>query len=183
MEGVSTRSAGAPSRLWLVLIAIFKLVKCTALVMLGLLAFRLVHGDAAETMTGWLKLLAIDPENRFIHPALMKLGGLSPKNLEEVGIGAFIYAAVFLTEGTGLLLGKRWGEYLTIGVTLSFIPFEIYEAFERPTALRLLAIAINAAVVVYLVWRVRRERSREHVEAAVEGAAQAGATPVQASSN
>ena len=65
---------------------------------------------------------------------------------------------MFLVEGVGLLLRKRWGEYLTIVVTASFIPFEIYEMAHKPTALKAGGIALNVVIVVYLVVRRWRER-------------------------
>ena len=38
-------------------------------------------------------------------------------------------------------------------VTASFIPFEIYELARRPGVGKVVAIAINVAIVAYLAWR------------------------------
>ena len=62
-------------------------------------------------------------------------------------------------EGSGLWLGKRWGEWLTIVATTSFIPFEIYELMERATAVRAAFLAANLAIVIYLIWRIRKENA------------------------
>ena len=69
------------------------------------------------------------------------------------------YAALFLTEGTGLLFRKRWAEWLTIVATSSLMPIEVYELFKKFTAVRLVALLINAAVVLYLIYLVRQKET------------------------
>jgi uncharacterized membrane protein (DUF2068 family) len=67
------------------------------------------------------------------------------------------YAALFLTEGTGLLFRQRRAEWLTIVATSSLMPFELYELVNKFTAARLLALLVNAAVVLYLIYLVRQK--------------------------
>jgi uncharacterized membrane protein (DUF2068 family) len=84
---------------------------------------------------------------------------LDARKLKELSLGTFFYSALLLTEGTGLLFGKRWAEYFTIIATSSFIPLEVYELAKRVSAPRLALLLINVAVVVYLVvelWRSRK---------------------------
>jgi uncharacterized membrane protein (DUF2068 family) len=69
--------------------------------------------------------------------------------------GLCAYGALFTVEGFGLWLGKRWGEWLTIVATTSFIPFELYELWKRATFTRAAFLAVNVAIVIYLVWRIR----------------------------
>ena len=59
----------------------------------------------------------------------------------------------------GLWNEKRWAEYLTVVVTASLIPFEIYEMVHHLTPIKIGALALNAAILVYLVWVLRREES------------------------
>jgi uncharacterized membrane protein (DUF2068 family) len=151
----------------LVSIALFKLVKAVTLIALGIGALsHLHHSDAFETLRRISRELGVDPNHRVVNQTISKVSGLDRRHLEEVGAGTFVYAAVFLTEGTGLLLRKRWAEYLTIIVTASFIPFEIYEMAHKPSALKAVGIVVNALIVVYLVLRLRRERRETAPEAA-----------------
>jgi uncharacterized membrane protein (DUF2068 family) len=78
------------------------------------------------------------------------------KELSALGAG---YAVLFLTEGTGLLFRKRWAEWLTIVATSSLMPFEVYELIKQFTAVRLLALLVNAAVVLYLIYLVRQKEN------------------------
>ena len=41
-------------------------------------------------------------------------------------------------------------------MTSSLIPIEIYELLHRVTAMKIAVLAINIAVVIYLIVRVRR---------------------------
>jgi len=73
-------------------------------------------------------------------------------------VGTFFYSALLLTEGTGLLLGKRWAEYFTIIATSSFIPLEVYEIVKRVRAAKVVVLLLNIVVVAYLVIVLRRTR-------------------------
>jgi uncharacterized membrane protein (DUF2068 family) len=142
----------------LLLIGLFKLLKGLLLVAAGFGALKFLHKDLAASVNHWVDVLRIDPENRFIHPILVKIFAVSPKQLKELSVGTFIYAAVLLTEGIGLLLRKHWAEYFTIISTGIFIPLEVYELARHFTAVKVLVLLINVAIVVYLIVHLRRER-------------------------
>ena len=54
-------------------------------------------------------------------------------------------------EAVGLWTGQRWAEYLTFIATVVFVPYEIYELTKSITALKLVALIINVAIVLYLI--------------------------------
>jgi uncharacterized membrane protein (DUF2068 family) len=91
-------------------------------------------------------------------PTITKLRHLihtSPRTLLLVGILLFAYAGIQVVEGIGLWLAKRWGEYFASVATSVFLPLEVYELTERITVLRVGALVINVAAVVYLVYSKR----------------------------
>ncbi len=66
------------------------------------------------------------------------------------------YGLLEAAEGYGLWRRRRWGEMLTVVATsLLFIP-EIWELTKTQTLLKIGALLVNIAVVVYLIWRLRR---------------------------
>ena len=140
----------------LMLIAVFKLLKGFALLAVAIGALRLLHRDIAGMVDHWVNAFRVDPHNRFIHWLLAKLPMVDDRKLKELSVGTFIYSAVFLTEGVGLALHKRWAEYFTIITTSSFLPLEVYELIHHATNAKGVALAINIAVVVYLVRELRR---------------------------
>ena len=141
------------------IIAIGKLFKATALVTIGILALTMARGgDPPEAFRHWVHALQIDQDNRIVHGLLAKISGVEPRKLAEIGLGSFLYAVLFATEGVGLWLEKRWAEYFTIGITLSFIPLELYEIGKHPNAPKIIVLVLNVIALIYLVVRVRWER-------------------------
>lgn len=138
------------------LIAAFKLLKGFALLGVGIGALKLLHKDMAEVVEQWVNIFRVDPHNHFIHSLLVKLAILDERRLKELSIGTFIYSGLFLTEGAGLALRKRWAEYFTIITTSSLLPLEIYELARRASIWKGLALLINLAVVAYLIFELRR---------------------------
>jgi len=138
-------------------IAFFKFVKGAALLTLAFGAVTLLHKDVAEEAKHWLDQLRIDPDNEFIGALLSKLQLVHAKELKEISALGAGYAALFLTEGTGLLFRKRWAEWLTIVATSSLMPLEVFELTKEFTVVRLLVVLMNAAVVLFLIYRVRQK--------------------------
>ena len=137
-------------------IAAFKLLKALALIAVGVGAFKLLHKDVAAIAEHWISVFQVDPHNHFIDLLLAKLSNVNDRRLKELSIGTFIYAGIFLVEGAGLALQKRWAEYFTIITTGSLLPIEIYELVRRVSVGRCLALAINLAVLAYLIFELRR---------------------------
>jgi uncharacterized membrane protein (DUF2068 family) len=76
---------------------------------------------------------------------------LNPRTLNWLIAGAAGIALIELIEGIGLWLVKRWGEYFAMVVTSIAVPYEVYDLIAKVTVLRLVAFAINIALVLYLV--------------------------------
>jgi len=140
------------------LIAVFKFIKAGLLIALGIGAFRLLHKDLGNVLEHWIEALRLDPGERFVDAALAKASNVSAAQIKKVGAGSFIYAALFLTEGTGLWLRKLWGEWLTVIITASLVPIEIYEIHRRPGLVKVVVLAVNVGVVVYLVYHIYAQR-------------------------
>ncbi len=137
------------------LIAAFKLLKGLALLALGIGALNLLHQDVEAIVLHWINIFQVDPHSHYMHLLLAKLSILDDRRLKELSVGTFIYSAIFLTEGVGLALGKRWAEYLTIISTASLLPLEVYELARHASVGKGLALVINLAVVVYLILELR----------------------------
>ena len=80
---------------------------------------------------------------------------LDARTLTYLVIGLALYALIQLTEGVGLWLGQRWGEYFAMVATSVFLPYEVYDLTVKVTWLRIGALLINLLLVAYLVWSKR----------------------------
>ena len=105
-----------------VLIGAFKLLKSTLLIAIGAAALWGVPAavlDRALHASRWTGALS---GHRTVREAVVKLLSMDAHTMRDLGIACLCYAAVFLIEGVGLLRGRRWAEWLTVVVTVSFIP-------------------------------------------------------------
>jgi uncharacterized membrane protein (DUF2068 family) len=137
------------------LIAVFKLVKAATLIALGVGVLSLRHEHS--WLATWIHAIAADPHGKYVTALLAKITSSSARTLTLMGVGSMVYASVFLVEGCGLMLKKPWAEMLTVLVTISFIPLEVYEMVERVSWAKALVIVLNLAAAVYLLWRLRRD--------------------------
>jgi len=142
----------------LMAIAALKFVNGFGLLALGLGALHFLRGDLPKEIAHWMELLRADPHNHYLIWLLQKLSNVDEHRLRQLSVGTFFYSALFLSEGTGLALGKRWAEYLTIITTASLMPLEVYEIYVHPTWPRVVVLIVNIVVVVYLILELRRTK-------------------------
>jgi uncharacterized membrane protein (DUF2068 family) len=141
------------------MIAIFKFFKSAMLIALGLGAFRLLHRDLGALAEHWVEALRLDQGGRFVTLGLAKVSKVRPDQIRKLGLVSFLYAALFLAEGTGLWMRKLWGEWLTVIITSSLVPLEIYEIYRHPSWVKVGVLVINLAIVGYLISRIRGRRT------------------------
>ncbi len=156
--------AGDPqrSRLVLKLIAAERLVRGLLLLAAG--SYLLTHqnkdfGKLAERV---LRAVSLDPRRPFLPRIVTYLHDLHASEIKVAALFAVGYGVLELVEGTGLWLDKLWAEYLTVVATSLLLPLELYELVRKPTALKAGGIAVNVAIVVYLIVLLRRRLRREH---------------------
>ena len=134
-------------------IGAFKLIKAAALITIGTAGLLKDPSDLADHIRHLASWMGLSPGRRVLMHFLDKLSALNGHKARELAVGSLCYAAVFLVEGIGLLSGQRWAECLTVVVTASFIPIEIYEAVEHFGAGKIVALGLNVAILAYLLWR------------------------------
>jgi uncharacterized membrane protein (DUF2068 family) len=141
---------------WLILIAAFKLAQALLFMAIGVGALHLLHKDVGDQLARVADHL---PESRFIDFLLDRASLIDDRILMRIGALGFVYAGVNLIEGIGLYFEMVWAEYLTLIVTGSFMPWEIFELLRRVTLIRVGLLAVNALVFLYLLQLVM-ERGR-----------------------
>jgi uncharacterized membrane protein (DUF2068 family) len=142
----------------LLAIAIFKLAKSAFFFCVGLGLFHLLHREVSEAAQKLALALHFEPEWRITTLLTEKITLLDPKKLRDFGFFAFAYSGIALTEGVGLFLEKVWAEYLTLSLTVMFLPWELYELVRRPSWVRMGLLVINLLVLAYLLWILERKK-------------------------
>jgi len=141
------------------LIALFKLLKGVLLIAVGVAALKLLHTNVASLVERWVALLGLEQNSRFVGRALSAAAPLTPNRVRDLIAGSFLYGGLFLTEGIGLWLLKRWAMWFAVIITGSFLPVEIFVLVRHPSAGKVGILAINLALVGYLIRRIRDGRS------------------------
>lgn len=140
------------------LIGCFRLFKALLLFAIVICGCKLLHRNIEAVLTSVAHHLNLDTDGRFFQVVLDKVWHAGPK-LPLFLTGSAAYGLLFCVEGVGLLRQRRWAEYLTVIITSSFLPIEIYEMIKHGTWVKAVVIAINAAIVVYLIVRLRKDRA------------------------
>src|ERR1041385_459118 len=81
------------------LIALFKLVKASMLIALGLGALSMRHDHS--WLGTWIHALAADPHGKYVTELIAKVSSLDAHDLRRIGVGSLLYASVLAIEGVG----------------------------------------------------------------------------------
>jgi uncharacterized membrane protein (DUF2068 family) len=142
----------------LLLVGLFKLSKAIFFTAVGAGALRLVHKNVGDVLLHIIEAHRIDPESRFVGFFLSKASVINSHQLREAGTFSFLYAAVCVVEGAGLVLRKRWAEYFTVFLTAIGLPWECYELMHKYSWYKVVLLVINLVVLGYLVWVLQHRR-------------------------
>jgi uncharacterized membrane protein (DUF2068 family) len=142
----------------LLMIGLFKVVEAVFFFLVGVGAIHFIHRDLGEAAQRLAERLRFDPDRRVVAYILNHLDEVTAHRLKQIGVATFFYSGLRVTEGVGLMLEKVWAEYLTVGITMAFLPWEIYEIVRRPDWIRICLLVVNLIVLAYLLWWLRRMR-------------------------
>jgi uncharacterized membrane protein (DUF2068 family) len=158
--------ATRPRHVGLKVIGVLKLISGATALFVGIGVFRFLGHDPGPRAERIVSHLGLDPQNSIIHEAISRITGIDRTQLRALEAGTFFYAALHTVEGTGLILGYHWAEYLVIVATGSLIPFEIYEIARKFTLVRVALFIINVAIVIYLIITLRKDRRARSADSA-----------------
>ncbi len=141
-------------------IAGVKVLKGVLLLIIGLGLLKLIHAEIPTLFSQLLEALNLDDHSRLIHEIVLRVDALEPQNVLTMGVVSLAYAGLLLTEGLGLWFERAWAAYLTVVATSLFIPFELYEIYQRVTGVRVAVLLINVAIVWYLISQLKHHTLR-----------------------
>lgn len=142
----------------LLVIGFFKVVEAMLYVAISIGTLKLLHKDIGDLLLSTAAHLRLDIEGQFVTMLLAKAQLLTDHRLKQIGLGTMGYAAVKLVEGVGLVMEKVWAEYLTLVLSVAFLPWEFYELIRGVTTWRVLLTVSNLLIVLYLLWFLRQSR-------------------------
>ncbi|MCE0498569.1 MAG: DUF2127 domain-containing protein [Methylacidiphilales bacterium] len=136
-------------------IAVYKLLHGLFFIGVGFGLLHLRHHNIVEFLNTYVILpYHLNPESRLVDWLLDKAQEVTSHRLTIAGYAAFIYAALFLVEGIGLYLRKRWAEYVVVIVTASLLPLEFYEIYLKLAWWKFAVVLGNVLILLYLIHRL-----------------------------
>ena len=142
------RHAGDRPLIW---IASYNLGKGLLFLTLALGFLGFLHKDVDTIVGNWLAWLGVSLENEHVAALLVRLDLVTDNQLKVFSGIAFLLGGIFVTEGIGLLFKQRWAEFLTVVVTASFIPVEMFESFKHFGPAKMILLTVNVVIVWFLV--------------------------------
>src|SRR3569832_648421 len=127
----------------IVLIGVLKLLKSLILLAAAVSVFATLH----EGVRAALRQFAAGNGREVVTHYVATLTNHGPHRAELIGCGLLAYSALFAVEGYGLLSLRLWGDWLTIIISTSFFPLEIYEVFHKCSSMKCLEQATNILFV------------------------------------
>jgi uncharacterized membrane protein (DUF2068 family) len=137
-------------------IAAERTLRAVILLAAGLVLVTHPHADWASEVSRLAQRVGLNPKDNWIQRLIDKVRKIHAHEDVVFGTVALAYGALEATEAYGLFRRRRWGEWLTVFATSVLIVPEVWELTKSTTALKLGALALNVAVVAYLIWRLRR---------------------------
>jgi uncharacterized membrane protein (DUF2068 family) len=135
----------------LIAIILLKSAKALLLLALGLELLNLIGQDLDARLDGLLRLIHVDPEQRFWTRLGEHLQQITPAKLRWLASGSLLYSLLLLTESVGLIRRSWWAVWLAIGETAFFIPIEISDLLKRASFIVAAILVVNVLIVAYLV--------------------------------
>ena len=157
-SAIDERSSSAGLRA----VATFEAAKGVAVFVLGIFLL-FVHEHAEDFISSLLFHLHIDPDRAVSHALLNAAQKLSDARLLTIAAAMLSYVTVRFVEAWGLWNRRVWAEWFALLSGTLYLPWECLKLIERVDWERVGVLAINVAIVLYMLY-VRICSYRAHNE-------------------
>jgi len=140
-------------------VALLEATKGAIVIGAGFGLLSLLHHDVRQIAVALVTRLHVDPERHNTGVFLNAAAQLNDARLWGLAVLAFAYSALRFAEAYGLWRARRWGVWLGAAGGAIYIPVEFYELWHKPGLLKFVTLALNGAIVAYLVWNLYRRRA------------------------
>ena len=147
-----------PTRRALQAVALFEAVKGAIVFGAGFGLLALLHRDVRHIAESLVTRLHIDPERHYAGVFLDAASRVTDAHLWGLAALALAYSVLRGAEAYGLWLSRRWAAWLGAAGGAIYVPIEVYELWHKPSIVKAATLVFNIAVVVFLVWTLKRRR-------------------------
>jgi uncharacterized membrane protein (DUF2068 family) len=159
MNGEETQGATPPWATGIRTAAVFEATKGLLVLIVGFGLLSLAHRDAQHVAEQIVRHFHLDLARD--HPRILieAANHLSNERLRLLAGAALLYSSVRFVEAYGLWRMRTWAEWFAIISGAVYLPAELYELVHAPSVVKAAVLAVNLALVGYLVsvrWRAAR---------------------------
>jgi len=145
-------------------IATFEMAKGLVVLLAALGMVLLVQKeDPWDIADALLRLLHISPDHRLAQLFLDWADTLTSAKLYAVAAVAGAYSFLRFLEAYGLWHARAWAEWIALISGALYLPFEIYNLAHRLSWLHVIVLAINLAIVLYMIYLLKTGKSHYRV--------------------
>ena len=142
-------------------VATVEFTKGVIVVLTGLGVFSMRHKDIWGIAESFLEFFHVNPLRHYVGVFIDLVYRISDVRLWKIAVVAAVYVILRFIEAYGLWYVRPWAEWLAFASGTIYIPFEAADLFRRPDWFRLLIIAVNVGIVLYMLM-LRLEAAKKH---------------------
>lgn len=135
-------------------VAVIEAAKGALVLLVGLGLLSLVHHDVQRLAERLIAHAHLNPAARYPGIFIDVAGHISDARVLLIAAGAAVYALVRFIEAYGLWYARRWAEWFAAVSGGVYVPFEVFELYERVSWLSLGALVLNSAIVALMLYSV-----------------------------
>ena len=147
-------------------VAVIEAAKGILVLLVGFGLLSLIHHDVQHFAERLIRRAHLNPASHYPKIFLDLADRVTDTHLLLLAAGAAGYTLLRLIEAYGLWHERRWAEWFAALSGGFYIPFEIYEVYERVTWLRVGTLALNVVVVTFMMYCVFSRKGRKSADAA-----------------
>lgn len=131
-------------------VAVFEATKGVVVILAGFGLLSLIHHDLQTAAEQFVRHLHLNPAKHIGRIFIEAASNFSDARLRILAMLALLYASMRFFEAYGLWFKQRWAEWFAVISGGIYVPFEILELSRGFGWLKIFALVINLAVVVYI---------------------------------
>lgn len=135
-------------------IALLEAAKGALVLLVGFGLLSLVHHDVQRAAEHLIAHTHLNPASRYPHIFIDVANQLTDTRLLLIAAGGGVYSLARFIEAYGLWYAKRWAQWFAAVSGGVYVPFELFELYERVNWLSLGALTLNLAIVAFMLYHL-----------------------------
>lgn len=122
----------------------------------GVVIWLVQREDIGDIAFAFLRLLHISPDHHFARVFLEWADRMTDARISVIAGFAGIYCTLRFVEAYGLWKARTWAEWIALISGTLYLPIELFELYKRVNFIHISILAINLAIVLYMLYLLRQ---------------------------